>query len=66
MNDTANAVITYESLTGSKQSEVRSKAQQQLGIINYRKQKFEEALNNFKLALKANPTTWMPAIITSY
>ncbi|SKC85619.1 tetratricopeptide repeat protein [Ohtaekwangia koreensis] len=55
LNDTANAVITYESLTGSKQSEVRSKAQQQLGILNYRKQKFEEALNNFKLALKANP-----------
>ena len=55
MNDTANALTNYESLAGSKINVVRSKAQQQLGIMNYRKQKNEEALNNFKQAIKADP-----------
>jgi Ca-activated chloride channel family protein len=55
MNDTANALTNYESLAGSKVNAVRSKAQQQLGIMNYRKQKNEQALNNFKQAIKADP-----------
>lgn len=55
MNDTANAMTNYESLAGSKVNAVRSKAQQQLGIMNYRKQKLEQALNNFKQAIKADP-----------
>lgn len=55
LNDTANALTNYESLAGSKVNAVRSKAQQQLGIMNYRKQKLEEALNNFKQAIKADP-----------
>jgi Ca-activated chloride channel homolog len=55
LNDTANALTNYESLTGSNVSAVRSKAQQQLGIMNYRKQKLEQALENFKQAIKADP-----------
>ncbi|HEY9007165.1 MAG TPA: tetratricopeptide repeat protein [Ohtaekwangia sp.] len=55
LNDTANAITNYQSLTASKKNEVRSKAHQQLGIINYRKQKLEEALNDFKQAIKAHP-----------
>jgi tetratricopeptide (TPR) repeat protein len=55
LNDTANALTNYESLAGSKVNAVRSKAQQQLGIMNYRKKKLEEALNNFKQAIKADP-----------
>ena len=55
MNDTTNAQTNYESLAGSKINVVRSKAQQQLGIMNYRKQKLEQALNNFKQAIKADP-----------
>lgn len=54
LNDTANAITTYSGLIGSKQNVIRSKAQLQLGILNYRKQKLEEALNNFKQALKAD------------
>ncbi|HEY9049486.1 MAG TPA: tetratricopeptide repeat protein [Ohtaekwangia sp.] len=56
VNDTANAITQYESLTGSNiKNVVRSKAHQQLGILHYRKQKLEEALNDFKQAIKAHP-----------
>jgi DNA polymerase III gamma/tau subunit len=54
LNDTANAITVYGGLAGSKINVVRSKAELQLGVINYRKQKLEEALQNFKLALKAD------------
>ena len=53
--DTAQAFTHYQSLTGSEKGEVRSKAQQQLGIMNYRNSKLEEALLNFKQAIKADP-----------
>jgi hypothetical protein len=52
--DTTNASATYESLTGSPKPEVRSKAQQQLGILNHQQGKMEEALQNFKQAIKAD------------
>lgn len=53
--DTAQAYTSYQSLIGSTTNEVRSKAQQQLGIMNHRRGKLEEALNNFKQAIKADP-----------
>jgi len=52
--DTAQAYSGYQQLTGSKNPEVRSKAQQQLGIMHHQQGKFEEALNNFKQAIKAD------------
>lgn len=54
LKDTANAFTTYQALTGSTKNIVRSKAQHQLGVMNYQRGKLEEALNNFKLALKAS------------
>jgi len=53
-NDTTNASSTYQSLTGSIKPHIRSKAQQQLGILNHKQGKLEEALNNFKQAIKAD------------
>ena len=53
-NDTAHASSTYQSLTGSIKPDIRSKAQQQLGILNHKQGKLEEALNNFKQAIKAD------------
>lgn len=52
--DTANAMSTYQSLTASSKNHIRSKAQQQLGILHHRQGKFEEALANFKEAIKAD------------
>ena len=54
VKDTANAIGTYQSLTGSDKSHIRSKAQQQLGILNHRQGKLEEALANFKAAIKGD------------
>lgn len=53
-NDTTNALSGYNSLTASAKSDIRSKAQQQLGILNHRQGKLEEALENFKQAIKAD------------
>jgi Ca-activated chloride channel family protein len=53
--DTAQAFASYQSLVGSTKNEVRSKAQQQLGMMNYKRGKLEEALSNFKQAIKADP-----------
>jgi Ca-activated chloride channel homolog len=54
LNDTTNAMSNYQSLTGSPKPQIRSKAQQQLGILNHRQGKLDEALNNFKQAIKAD------------
>ena len=54
VKDTANAITTYQSLTASPTSHIRSKAQQQLGILHHRQGKLEEALANFKEAIKAD------------
>ncbi|HTE29500.1 MAG TPA: hypothetical protein VK666_03940 [Chryseolinea sp.] len=52
--DTANAMNTYSSVTGSIKGEIRSKAQQQLGVLNHMQGKLDEALENFKQAIKAD------------
>src|SRR5688572_15794261 len=54
VKDTANAISTYQSLTASSKSHIRSKAHQQLGIMKHRPGKLEEALQNFKLSIKAD------------
>ena len=54
VKDTANAITTYQSLTASPTGHIRSKAQQQLGILHHRQGKLEEALANFKEAIKAD------------
>ena len=54
VKDTANAISTYQSLTASSKSHIRSKAHQQLGILHHRQGKLEEALANFKEAIKAD------------
>jgi hypothetical protein len=54
VKDTANAISAYQSLTASPKSHIRSKAQQQLGILHHRQGKLEEALANFKEAIKAD------------
>lgn len=53
-NDTTNAIHTYQSLLASSKSHIRSKAHQQLGIMQHRDGKLEESLNNFKQAIKAD------------
>ncbi|WP_276373541.1 tetratricopeptide repeat protein [Chryseolinea sp. H1M3-3] len=52
--DTANAIPAYQSLTASAQGHIRSKAQQQLGILNHQQGKLKEALGHFKEAIKAD------------
>lgn len=58
LNDTTNAVTAYQKLlTGPNTNKMlRSNAYQQLGVINNRQGKLEEALANFKEALKSDPT----------
>lgn len=54
--DTADAFNTYQMVTESPKSEIKSKANQQLGIMANRQGRAEEALNFFKQAIKAEPT----------
>ncbi|HEX6226501.1 MAG TPA: tetratricopeptide repeat protein [Chryseolinea sp.] len=54
VKDTTNAMSAYQSLTASPKSHIRSKAQQQLGILHHLQGKYEEALANFKEAIKAD------------
>jgi len=53
--DTTQAMASYQSVMGSTKADIRSKAQQQLGVMNHRAGRLEEALNNFKQAIKADP-----------
>jgi len=55
LNDTARAVSSFQPLTMSTNPKLKSIANQQLGVLSNRKGSFEEALNYFKQALKANP-----------
>lgn len=55
LNDTTNAISTFQPLTLSKNPRLQSVANQQLGVLHNREGKFEEALAYFKQALKANP-----------
>jgi tetratricopeptide (TPR) repeat protein len=54
INDTTSAVGAYQSIAGSVKPRIRSNAQHQLGVLNHRQGKYEEALQNFKQAIKAD------------
>jgi hypothetical protein len=54
--DTASAFNAYQMVTSSPETDIRSKAHQQLGIMANQQGKFEEALNFFKQAIKAEPS----------
>jgi Ca-activated chloride channel family protein len=54
--DTANAFSVYHSVTESTKTEIRSKANQQLGIMANQQGRPEEALNFFKQAIRAEPS----------
>lgn len=56
LKDTSNALSQYQSLTASPKNQLRSKAQQQLGLIADQQGKPEEALNYFKEAIKSDLT----------
>lgn len=53
--DTANAFSRYQAVVESAQSEISSKAHQQLGVMLNKRGKPEEALQQFKAAIKAEP-----------
>ncbi len=55
LNDTTGAQNGYRSLTASTNKFHKSAAYQQLGVMSTRQSKLEEALQNFKEALKSNP-----------
>jgi len=54
-NDTTSAFSSYQPLTASNNPKIKSWANQQMGVMANRQGKFEEALNYFKQALKAEP-----------
>ena len=54
--DTANAFNYYHAVTESPETDIRSKAFQQLGIMANQQGRAEEALNFFKQAIKAEPS----------
>src|SRR5258708_40067514 len=54
-NDTTNAFSTYQPLSVSNDAKIKSWANQQMGVMANRQGKFEEALNYFKQAMKAEP-----------
>lgn len=56
LKDTANALSQYQSLTASSKNQLRSKAQQQLGLMADQQGKQEEALSYFKEAIKSDVT----------
>lgn len=55
-NDTTSALQYYGRVLGSEQNDLRSRAYQQIGVVLQQQNKRKEALNSFKLALKADPT----------
>lgn len=54
-NDTTGAFSSYQPLSVSNDAKIKSWANQQMGVMANRQGKFEEALNYFKQALKAEP-----------
>lgn len=54
-NDTTAALTEYQQILNSSNNAIRSTSNQQIGILNNRQEKFEEALSNFKQAIKADP-----------
>jgi len=55
INDTTSAINNFGALTASNNKLIQSIAQQQLGVIQHKQQKYKEALESFKQALKADP-----------
>jgi len=55
VNDTSSALNRYQPLSVSGDSKIKSWANQQMGVVANRQGKFEEALNYFKQAMKADP-----------
>jgi tetratricopeptide (TPR) repeat protein len=53
--DTANATTYYQAVSTSDKNLVRSRAQQQLGVMSDRQGRLDEALSHFKQAIKADP-----------
>ncbi|MEO1256184.1 MAG: hypothetical protein AAFY41_15045 [Bacteroidota bacterium] len=56
LDDTASAKKNYASLTRSADTKLKSIAYQQLGVINKDNGKLEEALQQLKSAIKADPS----------
>lgn len=56
LKDTTNAQSQYQSLTSSSKAHLRSKAQQQLGLIADQQGNQQEALLHFKEAIKSDLT----------
>ncbi len=54
-NDTTGAFSNYQPLSLSNDAKIKSWANQQMGVMANRQGKFEEALNYFKQAIKAEP-----------
>lgn len=55
-NDTTASIQGYQNLIDSKSKSISSRAFQQLGVMDNREGKFEQALNYFKQAIKADPS----------
>lgn len=56
LGDTTAAVGQYQSLSASTNASLRSNAFQQLGVVKTRQGKLEEALDDFRQALRAQPS----------
>lgn len=56
LNDSTNAQSSYSALRESTDANIRSIANQQLGAMQFKSKKYEEALKNYKAALKADPS----------
>jgi len=54
--DTAAALRNYQHLANSDDRQIKSVAQQQMGVVANQQQKLEKALQHFKEALKADPS----------
>lgn len=55
INDSTNASLHYSNLSQSGIPGIRSRANQQLGVLANRAGQYEKALDHFKQALKASP-----------
>ena len=56
LNDSTSALKSYSELSDSPDANIRSLANQQLGAMQFKSKKYEEALKNYKAALKADPS----------
>ncbi len=54
-SDTTNATHYYAKVLTSKNTQLRSLAYQQMGVINTQQNKNEQALSDFKASLKSDP-----------